>query len=261
VPLGSHLLNSSLFSISSGFLCRLSGSGILRQDWQICLATSLGSKELCFMMRHRPALVLTMGIINLVFGTLALLCGCLATFGQVMTLQTSGGPPPGPANPNLDVAMYIEKQVPGHTAIEIVTCVVITLGALIVIADGVGLILMHPWARWTAIGYAAIVIFYNLAYIVFKVAFVHPAASTYVRTNMGGMNAQSAMVGFNVAFFLVLGFQTGLLILHASALLLVMLLPGVAAAFAGKGADSLPGPDEGWSAAYTRNPQTGQFRA
>jgi len=182
------------------------------------------------MKSRRPALVLATAITNFAIGGLALLCGCFGSLAQFQTIQarTAGTT----TNPNVLGTAYVEQRLPGYTAVEIATYVVIGVGAVVVIADGVGLLLMQSWARWTAIVYSVLVLLYLVGYIIFKVLFVYPVEISFAGWPSGYVPSEFASK-FNRLFFLSLAFKTGFLILHAAALLGLMLLPSVIAAFAG----------------------------
>jgi hypothetical protein len=109
------------------------------------LVTPLGAGE------QRPTSVTVFGILNIIFGSLGILCTPFALMVLFVT------PPPGQGqNPN--PAIELMKD-PGYRTITVVMSGLGIVASAVLLASGIGLLRLRPWGRALAIGYA----FYALA--------------------------------------------------------------------------------------------------
>jgi len=198
--------------------------------------------------RERPAAVLVMGILNLVFGGLGLAyylcCGGLAMllFSLLSKVAIPGG------NPISSFPKIMDKNVPGFIEFFIAAAVVKVILAICLIVAGFGLLTMKSWGRYLSIFYAIVTIITVIGGQAFQMAYVNPRMPGFIREwEAEMMRIQQAQGGGKIAarpaptpapvplgtnpsgsvFGLVIGSA------YSIALLIVMFLPHVIAAFAG----------------------------
>src|SRR5262249_28225703 len=96
---------------------------------------------------ERPASVLVMAILNMVFGGWYLL-GMLCS-GASLALAFAVSPSPaGAMNPTAGMIEFMEREVPGYTVLMVGHTAATLLLATWLIVCGVGLLGLKPWARW-----------------------------------------------------------------------------------------------------------------
>src|SRR5262245_59976459 len=99
------------------------------------------------MSRRRPTSVLVIAIINMVAGTLAVLCG-LCGLGQAVLSQSLANVRQGAGTVNqADLTAYMNKQIPGYSFFEGGYAVLLLFLGIAAIVAGIGLLRMHRWAR------------------------------------------------------------------------------------------------------------------
>jgi hypothetical protein len=182
------------------------------------------------MRRDRPTVVLVMAILNFVLGGLGL-CGMLCLAGGIGLFAAAAGnaPPPPPGQPDFREMVEAFKSVPGYIPFMIASLVVGLVVLIALIVSGFGLLSMRPWARWICIVYGVYAILSALVGLVYNLAVVGPALEEYARQH-GPAAADST--GMNNPIMNV--FSTLIGMAYGIALLIVMFLPHVSAAFAGK---------------------------
>jgi hypothetical protein len=194
------------------------------------------------MARERPASVLTMGILNLVFGGLGLICLCVGAFGLAVLFGLVG------ATKELeDLMAAIERELPAFRAIMIAQIALGVLLNIVLLAAGVGLLNMQPWARWASVGWAVTIILLQVASLIFTLAIVNPAmekaTKEWASKQKGATVSTSPGSGMQQSVSSICGAAFN--IIYAIALLIVMFLPNVSAAFAGRPIQRRPFGDEG----------------
>src|SRR5690349_13696963 len=113
------------------------------------------------MARKRPAVVTVMGILNIVLGSLFLLCNLCGGVMLLVFLGTSaqgGGPFPGGVNPIADMWAFMGREVPAFPAVSIGELVLNFILCACLIISGIGLLNMRGWARVLALIYSVITI-------------------------------------------------------------------------------------------------------
>jgi hypothetical protein len=145
-----------------------------------------------------------MAILNMVVGGLLLICDFIATIG----LGTAQG----------RALALMHEHVPGYMAVNVTELLFLFLLAIVIVIAGIGLLLMQPWARWASMCWAISIVLCQVASSIYELVIVSPASPT------NGIG--SALFGIMFAC---------LLIVYAIALVIVMWLPSVSAAFAGQG--------------------------
>jgi hypothetical protein len=177
---------------------------------------------------NRPVAVLVMAILNLVFGGLALCCCGCGALGLLAMPSFADKFPKEPPN----IAFDLLLEAPGFRTLNIGSLLVGCVLAFVLIVASLGLLGMKPWARILCIVWAGVQIVVQAAEFLVSVFYVNPMikewqADWYARHNIAPPStsslAESAMTA--LPNFVVLG--------HAVALIIVIFLPSVTAAFSG----------------------------
>lgn len=95
---------------------------------------------------RRPTSILVLGILNIVFG-------CLAVLGTIITLATIMVPQSQlvAGNPVMEV---LHKN-PNYATFMRISCAVGIVACFVLVMAGLGLLMTRPWGRLLSIGYAA----------------------------------------------------------------------------------------------------------
>lgn len=152
---------------------------------------------------QRPTTVTVFGVLNLVFGGLGLLCTPISVI--MLFQQAQAGNP---------MSRILEENA-AYRVYLIAAAVAGVLAALVLIAAGIGLLQMKPWARLTSIGYAIFGIVMGVVGIILNIVFVFVPMTTQARE--GGPEAAVAAMG------LVGGMAGGCLSLVYPILLLIFM--------------------------------------
>jgi hypothetical protein len=206
------------------------------------------------MAKYRPTGVLVIAILHLIGGGLGLL---FALFSLVMLAlganQMFGTPPPPPPPPpnatpqqkeQFERLMKFQKDMtdlgknpPGGPAYQYGVGVADLLLSAMMVAAGIGLIVMQPWARTLSIVYAALSILKHLGDLVYAFGFLLPAFNAVLAT----APKDDPFLG-TFSTFMSLGLMVGtiitfLFIIYPIIVLIIMLKPSTAAAFRGEYVD------------------------
>jgi hypothetical protein len=176
-----------------------------------------------------------MGILNIVFGSLFLLCTVCGGALLLMMLGNSSMFQIGGVNPVQDMWDFVKREIPAYPAIAIGSLVAgLVLNALLLIS-GIGLLNMQNWARVLALIYSVITIIEQIGSLIFTIAYVNPVMTRWEadfhrrfagRLPPGGMGGgDSAFQNLTTVAGAILG------MVYAIVLLVMMLRPSVAAAF------------------------------
>ncbi len=142
--------------------------------------------------------------------------------------------------------MNIFSDIPGYATYMAIMSIIGCITGTALLVSGIGLLRMRSWARWVAVAYCPVAILLQIANTAYTVIIVNPAKAEM----MNKLNAnlpQSEMVDNIVTI------ASGALGLsYAVVLLVMMLLPGVSAAFAGR--LPMPGPPQD----YYDEPEEGE---
>ena len=185
------------------------------------------------MARPRPTSVTVMGILNIVFGSLLLLCGVCAGVLVLLMLGNNSMFNVGGVNPVRELMDGIKREIPAYPAVIIASTVGgLILNALLIVA-GIGLLKMQGWARVLSIIYSVITILEQIGMLIFTIAIVNPAMSRVeheLERRFAGRLPPGAMGGDSMAQNIgnVIGALLGMT--YAIILLIMMLLPRVRAA-------------------------------
>jgi hypothetical protein len=201
------------------------------------------------MNRERPTIILVMAILNFVFGAMCSVtqvCG----LGSILLMRSLGSMPAPPTqkgmpmpNPFQEISTMYD-YVPGFYVVSTTYAILTIVLHVVLIAAGIGLLSMKPWARWTCVVYSMVTILLVLANTVYTVQYVQPGIEKWQRDFLAKMapGAPPPATMGNSPFVGSIGAAFGFImyVAYPLALLIVMLLPMVGAAFAGK--RSLPAP-------------------
>jgi hypothetical protein len=190
------------------------------------------------MSRERPVIVLVFAILNLVFGSLGAvgsLCGgiAIAFLGVIFSNAPAGTPVP--------------RFPSGFVTLMAIALTYSVIMSGVLIIAGVGLLNMRTWGRKTSVVYSVITIAYSLIYMVINITYVSPTIQKWEKDfqeevaqatkQKGGQPPPPMYQPTQSPIFNVVGSVVGAILgmAYAVALLVVMFLPQVSAAFAGRG--------------------------
>jgi hypothetical protein len=194
------------------------------------------------MPRQRPAAVLVIAIFHFILATC---CGAAGVFqlagGQAALRNMQQGVDRKQADVQDRLERGIEKHFPAYKAVQMAEAgTIIALSVLLAVA-GFGLLAMQPWGRWLSILYAILALLRTVVDVVIGVALVLPAVEAAAR-DIPGLPREAVTIGG------IGGLAVGacVQIVYPIAVLIVMLLPHVGAAFRGGGPEE-PRPErEEW---------------
>jgi len=98
----------------------------------------------------RPPVATVFGILNIVFGAMSLLCSPLSLIMTMVPMQTNN-----PASEIIHESMPLQFWLYAATVIGMV-------GGAVLLAAGIGLLKMQPWARITSVVYAIFAIVFGV---------------------------------------------------------------------------------------------------
>ena len=181
------------------------------------------------LRRPAPAALTVIAVFNLIFGALALVCGCLAGGFYAQLLGADGSSPRGGSRaPGRDLLTFLNKEIPGYSTLEIGRIGLLFLLGGLLLAAGAGLLARRPWARWLSIGCAVTMIFLQIGNIFFQTTLVAPAVQEWLSSRGARTSASD-----QTATYLGMFGGAALFFLHAVALLAFMFDRRVAAALDG----------------------------
>jgi hypothetical protein len=190
------------------------------------------------MKQTRPAAALVMGILNILAGSVSLLCGLgLAGLGSVASVGMAVL-----ATKEVPVSELAQAQMRYYLMLETAQgFVVLAVGVGLLVA-GIGLLYVGRWARALSIVLGALMLADWVGYTVLQEYGEMPALRRWetetarVEGKQPPPNSAAFRVGSRVGLFL----KTGPFIAYGAVLVLMMSLPHVRAAFAGQP----PGPED-----------------
>jgi hypothetical protein len=146
-----------------------------------------------------------------------------------------------PGQPSLspqDIQNRLEKKIPNYHAIETGDAVVDLLLCLLMLGSAIGLLQVRPWGRLLALVYAVLSLLSHVVSAVVTFALVIPVVSEFSKelAASGGRDASvmAQAMQFGIVFAALVAALTAIYPLFV---LIVLCLPSIRAAFAGK---SLP---------------------
>jgi hypothetical protein len=176
-----------------------------------------------------------MGILNIVFGSLFLLC--YLCNGVQLIMQSSGkaGGFGGANDPGVELANQMQAEIPGLMVHQVSTTLLHLALSVLLLSSGVGLLNMQHWARVGSIVYAVVTIILEIGNLIYQLAFINPVMKRVLEDMLrrdhrgpgGGPEIGTLMNIITVITVIVYI----LLMVYAIVLLIMMLRPSVAAAF------------------------------
>jgi hypothetical protein len=186
--------------------------------------------------KKKPPVITVFGILNIIFGGLGLLgaiCGGLATFAFAQVTMPGPGNPP---NPIKDMLEYMDKHAPLYTTYMIFEIVIGLIMAVILIVAGIGLLKVRPWARWLSIAYAGVRLVLILVGLVLAILIFNPVLADwqadYNKRAVPAGTPPPPSLGSGATNNISAALGSILGAAYSIALLVVMFLPNVRAAFA-----------------------------
>jgi hypothetical protein len=185
--------------------------------------------------RRRPVPVLVIAILQLVFGGFGVVCGLCGAVGSLAGDPSKWGgqfgaqTDPAPAKLQELNKQIEEQKVPAAKAYHVINQVLNWVLSFLMIASGLGLLAMHSWARWLAVGYAALSLLLHCVVAIYTIAFLNPAMQEAFQ-QMPVQDQQRLQpiltVSLVVAYAMVF-----VMPIYPIAVLVVMLLPSTGRAF------------------------------
>jgi hypothetical protein len=177
-----------------------------------------------------------MGILNIVFGSLFLLCNLCTGFGLMFLFSSSSLFAVPGFNIGPDMLEFLKQEVPGYVPVTVSHLVLSLILDIALLVSGIGLLNVQRWGRVLALIYCVVSIPLQLGMTVFTVAAVNPAMQRWQLDFVRRMGAQfppGAMGGNSLSNNLMSMVGGILWIVYAVVLLIMMVVPGTRAAFSG----------------------------
>jgi hypothetical protein len=203
------------------------------------------------LVKQRPASVLVLAILHLVGGGIDLI-GVLCSGA----MQAAGGNPFGmQGGAGQDPTVRLQKAIeaiPGQQAFTLGELAINLVLDVLLIAAGIGLLSMKPWARILSLVYAPLAILNRLGTFAYTLLVLIPAFDTILVQELGRdrqiANALQAASSIMRTFMLIGAIVGFLFIIYPIVVLIILNLRHVKAAFSGKSDVLRPAlaEDEGW---------------
>lgn len=191
------------------------------------------------MERTRPGTLTTIAVLNMVFGSLGLICACINGFSIGVLLTASRDNPNQVVRVLAEVADLLQREVPGYMAVEISRTLFFLVFSSLLIVAGIGLLYIGNWARIISFIYAITAIVTQVAYLLYMFLVAYPAVAR-IQAQFGGDPLESR---FSQVAGLV---GIALVIIYAIVLIILLCLPSVKAAFAPRPPDDYFHDDGGY---------------
>jgi hypothetical protein len=198
------------------------------------------------MQPKRPGSVLTLAILNLVYGGLGLMV-MLCSASSLVMMVAMKGMGAGPFNPVPNQLEFMNQEIPGYTALMIGTVVMELVVSVGFLMAGVGLLRTAAWAWWASLVCGVVVLVWEIPSTAYTIRYVNPAQVKMQALTMehvkkmqpkGATPVATPEIPMlqDVSFYN--GMSIGLAVLISAyplALLALLFLPSVRAACAGRG--------------------------
>jgi hypothetical protein len=192
------------------------------------------------MPRPRPGIITTLGILNIIFGSLFLLCtlGSLTQSNAKITINKQDVTPA--------FKDFMNHEAPGYATYQVIIAVANLALAVCFIVSGVGMLQLAQWGRMLGLVCASLAILVQIGSGLYQLLVINPAVSKFFATVQDPF-------GFFEAFPKIMGTVTIIVALigigYNVLLLIALLLNSSARAFSGAGRDEYDHEeeeDEGW---------------
>jgi hypothetical protein len=181
------------------------------------------------MKKKVPAGVIVIAVFHFIFSACGIGGGILQLSGAAKGLQQLGAQG-NPKQAELqDKMMRAMNNVPGYHELEVASGIISSIFGLLLVICGIGLLKLQPWARYGSIAYAVLAILWQLFSIVFTFAFIMPGINKAIEEAAGGNRQLAQAMSIGGATGGAIGGMCGMI--YPIAVIIVMLLPGVARAF------------------------------
>jgi uncharacterized membrane protein (DUF2068 family) len=188
------------------------------------------------MPRQRPAPIVVVAVLNLVLGGLGLFCTVCSG------ITSLAGGPPAVTGGTLEqqrraqadrqrtevTRKIVKKRAPFHPAWLVLDQGASALFSLALIVSGIGLLSMQSWARWLAVGYAALRIPASLVEFIYYIVITMPAEAEAFRVVPPQNDTEQAV--YKLAQIVAPGVPC-LAVVYPAVVLLLLFLPSVSQAF------------------------------
>jgi hypothetical protein len=119
------------------------------------------------MERKRPAALTTIAVLNIVFGSLGLICSCFYSLGIGVLMTAS------PNNPNEKIAELaraaelLKGEIPSLLPVEISVALYSLVFSVLLVVAGIGLLYIANWARILCFIFAIMTILTQVAFLLY----------------------------------------------------------------------------------------------
>lgn len=191
------------------------------------------------MPQSRPASVLVIAIFHFIVGGLGLVCGIcggvqMAAGGQLGGF--AGAQDPKQKQLQVDLEKQLNEKLPHNKLITGMNLGIGFVFSAVLIAAGFGLLNMQAWGRLLSLAYAGLSLMHKVFMAIYNLAFALPATREVfkvLKANLGPQERQAAPMFDFIETFATIGVTVDPFIrmVYPVAVLIIMLLPSVAAAF------------------------------
>jgi hypothetical protein len=197
------------------------------------------------MPRFRPTSITVIAILHLVGGGLGLMGGVCG--GAVQLVKASQAAPAAPAPPPAPGAMpnqadmearmeaYYESTIPSYQLHKWGSLAFDLLLDVMLVTAGIGLLGMHPWARYLSLVYAVLSILYHIYNLIYMLGFFLPASSEFFERELAGMPGPPAFFAAMKAALYAGAFVNAAFIAYPIVVLCLLLRPSMNVAFSAEG--------------------------
>lgn len=125
---------------------------------------------------------------------------------------------------------YYEEHIPGYKAFTFTALAVDLVLDVMLLASGIGLLLMHPWARVLSLIYAPLSILFHVISFTYQLIFVMPATHDLF-ARMSGVGPMGSLLAGITDISLIIAF---LVVIYPIIVFILLLRRSTAAAFRGE---------------------------
>src|SRR5262249_39621715 len=150
------------------------------------------------MAEKRPTVLTVMGILNIVLGSLFLLCNLCG--GVVVLMMASGSKMFEVQGIDVfgDMWNFMKREVPAYPAITFGSLALNLVVDILLLIAGIGLLNVRSWGRVLSLIYSVITILMQIGMAIFTIAIVNPATARWsddFARRLGGRLPPGAMSG------------------------------------------------------------------
>jgi hypothetical protein len=172
------------------------------------------------MERKRPGALTAIAVLNIVFGSLGLICSCLYSLGVgVLMIATPNNPDPRLADLGR-IAEVLKREIPSYLPIEISMALYFVLVSSLLIVAGIGLLYIARWARVLCFIFSVTTILALGAYLAYIFIVFFPTLARIGGDPVEGQLSKALRLG-----------GVGLIIIYTIVLIVVLCQRSIASAF------------------------------